>query len=464
MALDYPTATTLEIVAALRVRDVSAVELAQAAIARIKALDGALNAVVVRDFDNAIAAARAADEQLAGGVTGPLLGVPMTVKESWDLTGYPTTWGDERHRQHRATSDATIVQRLKGAGAVILGKTNVPVWCADWQSENPIYGRTNNPHALTHSPGGSSGGGAAALAAGFVPLEMGSDIGGSIRIPATFCGVFGHKTTHNIVPFTGHAMGGFRGQSPELSVGGPMARSAADLKLALSVVAGPDGEAAKGYRLTLPAPRHTKLADYRLLVLDEHPRAKTSTDVRAAIARLAGDLERAGAKVARQSDLLPDLGHLHGVYLKMMLSIVTRRDPNARQPISVHEWFDLQDQQVRNRREWAALFSQFDAVIAPAFGTSTFPHALEKEWKDRTIVIDGQPTPYGDQLAWQGPAIFANLPSTAVPLGKNAEGLPIGAQIIGPYLEDRTTIALAGLIHPENAPIAEFPAHMPEMA
>jgi len=190
---EYARAGAREMAAALAARQVSAAELFEAAVARIEAVDGPINAVVVRDFDRAREAAKTADAALARGERGPLLGVPMTVKEAFNVAGLPTTWGLEASKDWIASEDAVVVTRLKAAGAVIVGKTNVPPHLADWQSANGVYGRTNNPHDLTRSPGGSSGGSAAALAAGMVPLEFGSDIGGSIRIPSAFCGVFGHK-------------------------------------------------------------------------------------------------------------------------------------------------------------------------------------------------------------------------------------------------------------------------------
>ncbi len=227
---------------ALAARQVSAAELCEEAIRTIEAKDGPINAVVVRDFDRAREAAKAADAALAGGETRPLLGVPMTVKDSHHVAGLPTTWGLAPFKDWKASVNSTGVARLKAAGAVILGKTNIPPNLGDWQADNPVYGRTNNPHDLGRSPGGSSGGGAAALAAGMVPLEFGSDIGGSIRVPAHFCGVFGHKPTFDLVPQTGHAPPGFEGPSAGVQFGvvGPLARSAADLQLALNVLAGPE--------------------------------------------------------------------------------------------------------------------------------------------------------------------------------------------------------------------------------
>ena len=200
-AAPYLSAT--ELLRMLAQREVSARELTESAIARIEALDHKINAVVVRDFDRARAAADAADVALAGGEHRPLLGLPMTVKEEFNVAGLPTTWGIEKFRDWRPDADALAVQRLKAAGAIILGKTNVPAGLSDWQSYNPVYGTTNNPWDLGRSPGGSSGGAAAALAAGFVPLELGSDIGGSLRCPAHFCGVFAHKPSLDLVPKRG---------------------------------------------------------------------------------------------------------------------------------------------------------------------------------------------------------------------------------------------------------------------
>ena len=221
--LDLASADATDLVAALACREVSALELCDAAIARIEQRDAAINAVVVRDFERARDQARAADAALAAGERRPLLGVPMTVKESFNVAGLPTTWGFERARDLRPTEDAVAVARLKAAGAVILGKTNVPVALGDWQSVNPLYGRSSHPLDAKRTPGGSSGGAAAALAAGMVALELGSDIGGSIRVPAHFCGVFGHKPSHDLLPARGHDFPGFPSGAPSpVAVIGPL--------------------------------------------------------------------------------------------------------------------------------------------------------------------------------------------------------------------------------------------------
>jgi amidase len=444
---DYATAGAGEMAAALAARQVSAVELFAAAVARIEAVDGPINAVIVRDFDRAHETAKAADAALARGERAPLLGVPMTVKEAFNMEGLPTTWGLEPFKDWIAPEDAVVVTRLKAAGAVILGKTNVPPNLADWQSANPIYGRTNNPHDLTRSPGGSSGGSAAALAAGMVPLEFGSDIGGSIRIPSAFCGVFGHKPSYGLVPGRGHQPPGVTGLPPPLNVVGPLARSVADLELALDVTAGPADAEAQAYRLELPAPRRARLADFRVLMLPSHPLAPVDSEIHGALETLAKSIETAGASVLWSSPLLPDLAASHRTYLAILLTALSRGAPPNPNALSAQAYLDALDGQAAIRRQWAALFKEFDVVVAPVLGAVAFAHFdLSVDWPDRKLTIDGEPASFGDQLAWPGVATLANLPVTATPIGKTRDGLPIGAQVIGPYLGDRTTLAFARMI------------------
>jgi amidase len=446
MSLDLARTTAAGLAAGLKNKSFSALELCDAQIARIEALDSRINAVVVRDFERARADARNADAAIARGETKPLLGIPMTVKESFDLRGHPTTWGFTEHVEHRAREDALTVQRLKGAGAVILGKTNVPPALADWQSANPIYGRTNNPHDVTRSAGGSSGGSAAAIAMGFSALELGSDIGGSVRVPAAFCGVYGHKTSHGVIPQGGHAYGGLAVAPSMLAVIGPMARSAADLATALQVVAGPDAEASAN-KLVLPLPRHGSLKSFRVFVLDHHPAARADSDTNGAIEALADHLTKEGASVARQSSLLPDIAASWKTYQSMLHTITTRRSTNPpRPPISAHDWMDHLDAQHRLRRQWSDFFRHFDIVLCPAFGTPAFPHTDEDDWRKRSLAMDGGPCNFGAQLGWAGIATVANLPSTTVPLGVNRAGLPLACQAVGPFLEDLTTIAFAGMV------------------
>ncbi len=446
--------TAAQLAAGLRKKAFSAQELCRASIERIQQLDPQINAVVVRDFERAHTEARLADEALARGEQKTLTGIPVTVKESFDLRHHATTWGLTIHSEHVAREDALAVQRLKAAGAVVLGKTNVPPALGDWQSANPIYGRTNNPYDVTRSPGGSSGGGAAAIAMGFSALEMGSDIGGSIRVPAAFCGVYGHKPSHGLLPMGGHAAGGALVAPQLLSVIGPMARSAQDLAMALDVVAGPDAESPAN-KVALPPPRHALLRNFRVFLLDHHPVARADRNILGALEKLADHLTREGATVARQSSLLPDLNVQWKAYQIILHTILSHRDPTVtRAPISAHDWLDQLDLQLRIRRQWHEFFRHFDIVICPAFGTSAFPHSDEMDWRNRSLDIDGEVANFGAQLGWAGIATVANLPSTATPLGLSASGLPVAVQAIGPFLDDKTTIAFAGMVGHEIEPPA----------
>lgn len=447
-SLDTLDASAGELVAALAARRVGALELTDAAIARIEARDGPINAVVVRDFDRAREAARAADAALARGERRPLLGLPMTVKESHNVAGLATTWGFEPWKGFVAPADSLGVSRLKAAGAVILGKTNVPPFLGDFQSNNPIYGRTRNPWNLDRTPGGSSGGGAAAVAAGMVPLEFGSDIGGSIRNPAHFCGIYGHKASYNLIPQRGHSPPHTDGGGVALAVLGPLARSATDLDLALDVLAGPDAIEGVGYRLALPPARHARLADHRILVIDRHPLAEADEEVRGGLNDLAGRLEALGARVARASDLLPSLAETHASYMSLLQAAMARGNPQA-PTITATEWMNLLDAQTIFRRRLAKLFETVDVVLTLVHGAPAFPHDDSPDPSTRVLTLNGQPTPYFAQLAWIGLATYGNLPATVAPLGCTREGLPFGVQIVGPYLEDRTTIGFARLMERE---------------
>lgn len=450
---DLQTTSATDLLAALRDKQVSATELCEASIARIEAHDAPINAVIVRDFDRARADAKAADAAIAKGEGGVLCGLPMTVKESFDLTGYPTTWGFKHDDPYIATEDAIIVQRLKAAGAVILGKTNVPPALADWQSNNPVYGRTNNPHDLTRSPGGSSGGSAAAIAAGFSALEVGTDIGGSVRIPAAFCGVFGLKTTYGILSLGGHMPphADRHMRPPPLSVAGPLARSAQDLALAMKVIASRDPMAAGG-PLAFDKPTQSRPGDFRVLIIADHPRTMADATVRAALDDIANQVEADGGKVSRSSDHLPDHGDIHRRYQKMLQTVINRRSGDARAPISSHEFMDLEDEQHLFRRRMTKLFEDFDILLTPTFGTGAFPHTTEPDWKKRSIDIDGAPTPYGDQMGWISAATFGNLPACAFPAGVDANNMPISLQAVGPHLADPTCLKFAELLARPVAP------------
>jgi len=408
----------------------------EAAIARIEALDGEINAVVVRDFERARAAADQADAAVARGEQAPLLGVPMTVKEAFDVAGLPTSWGFEQHRDFIAREDAVAVQRLKAAGAIILGKTNVPVGLADHQAVNPIYGRTRNPHDPARSPGGSSGGSAAALASGMVPLELGSDIGGSIRVPSAFCGVWGHKPTYGALNLDGHYFPGSDGHAPPMGVIGPLARDPDDLALALDLLADRPLEQADG----------RGPGDWRILLVAAHPFAPTSGSITAALEAVGAALEAAGAKVDRDHPILADLSAQFGTYLPFLVAALSRGIGQDRAMVALPAWFDYLDRQARAVRTWSALFADYDAVIAPVFGVTAYPHD-DTPATERKLMVDGRSTTYGAQLAFPALAAFPGLPATAVPVGRDKEGLPIGVQVIAGHWKDHTAIAIGRAVH-----------------
>jgi amidase len=469
--------TAVEMSAALAAKKVSAVELAQDAIDRIERHDAKINAICVRDFERGLEAARAADASLARGETKPLLGIPLTVKESYNIAGLPTTWGFVPQKDFRPPEDALSISRVKTAGGVILGKTNVPLGLGDWQSYNDIYGTTNNPFDLGRTPGGSSGGSSAALAAGYGPLSLGSDIGGSLRVPAFHCGVYAHKPTFALVPSRGHTPPPFPPLplDRDLAVIGPMARSALDLALLLDVIAGPDPlEAGTAYRLALPPPRYDALKSFRVLLVDTDPVMPTNAVVRAAIDKLAGNLGKAGVKVERDSPLLPDFAASSRLYMRMLMSFLAASFPPERfaaaqagaaklEPddmslaaerlrgivLSHRDWVLADGGRARLRAQWRELFKSFDAVICPVMPTPAYPHNHSPEQETRRINIDGKDHVYPDQLSWPGIATLPGLPATAIPIGLSPDGLPVGVQILGPWLEDRTPLKLAELIERE---------------
>ncbi len=476
VALEYLSAGQLS--EGLRRKRFSSLELTNHLIARIEHRDAAINAVVVRDFERAREAARAADAALARGEARPLLGVPITVKESFNVAGLPTTWGIPQAKDFRASEDALIVARCRNAGAVLLGKTNVPLRLDDWQSYNAIHGVTRNPWDPGRTPGGSSGGSAAALAAGFAPLELGSDIGGSLRVPAHFTGVMALKPTLGLVPSRGHAPPGAQPlpRNDDLAVVGPMARSAADLKLLFDVIAGPDElSTGVGWRLALRPPRHEQLARYRVLMIDSHPLVPTAAPVRAALERLAGRLARSGVKVERSHARLPDLTEASRLYMRLLVSFSTAFLPQARYDViknagasftpddrslaaeraraiglSHRDWVMADIARGRLQQQWRALFAEVDVVLCPPMPVTAFAHDPSEPMYERRLAVDGTPYPYIDVgLVWAGPATSAGLPAAVVPIDRGDSPLPIGVQILGPYLEDRTVLAFAAEIERE---------------
>lgn len=448
--------------------EIGCVELLDHFLARVERLNPRINAVIAADADRARSRARRLDGGSREGA-GPLFGVPMTVKESFDLVGLPTTWGFPERKDHRADADALAVARLEQAGAVVFGKTNVPVGLADWQSFNPVYGTTNNPWNTAHTPGGSSGGGAAACAAGFGGLELGSDIGGSIRVPAHYCGLFGHKPTWGLCPPRGHSLANAAAMT-DISVIGPLARSARDLAMALDAIAGPD-PAESGLTVTLPAPRATRPSELRIAVWSHEPGHATDAETTALIELLADHLAAEGAEVSRIARPDVDVTEAWHLYLTLLDAALSGRmtDPVVAErraakallragdqsadaimlratDLPHREWLKLNERRHQLRRTWSAFFRHWDVLLCPAMATPALPHMQQGQTWERTVTVEGHVIPYNDMLFWPGLTGAFHLPASVAPIGLSQSGLPIGVQIVGPIYGDRTTIAVAELL------------------
>ena len=470
--LDLDTATATDAVAALASGTIGSEELLDAFLARIDERNGAVNAVVAFDVDRARERARRADADRANGVSwGPLHGLPMTIKDAYETEGLVTTSGAPELAELVPDRDADAVALLKAAGAIVFAKTNLPLYAGDTQTANDVYGTTSNPWDLTRSPGGSSGGAAAALATGMTLLELGSDIGGSIRNPSHYCGVFGHKPTFGAVPERGHIPGP-PGQlnRTDLGVMGPMGRSTADLVLGMDVLAAGDLLGVPGGRLP-PAPdRIASLADLRIGVWLDDPAAPTDGAVldvlEAAVSALAG----AGATVVDDIRPASSLSELHLLYAGFLASAISTGYPDeviafltevaggfdpddrsigstmTRGMVQTHrDWVRADDRRAHVRREWATVFESVDVMITPVTPVAAVPHDTAIPMDQRTIEVDGAPRPYLDQIVWAGLATLPYLPATAIPAGRTSAGLPVGFQIVGPEFADRTTLRVAAL-------------------
>ncbi len=465
-------APATELVAAIDRKEISSVELLDAFVARIDKHNPAINAVVALDLDRARAACRAADDELARGHRrGPLHGLPMTIKDSIETEGVVTTSGAPNLAGHVPVRDADAVARLKAAGAIVFGKTNLPIYAGDCQTYNEVYGTTNNPWNLDRTPGGSSGGSAAALAAGLTGFELGSDIGGSIRNPAHLCGVFGLKPTYGIVPGRGHIPGppGMLSE-PDVASLGPLGRSTGDLALGLDVLAAAPPDRAVAWHLELPPPRRSALADYRLTAWLDDAAAPVDAAVLDALTTALDGLRGAGAAI--DEDPVPvSLADASELFEQLVFTVTGSSIPeplfeaacaveatpraddepaptrSARAVAMRHRtWARLNEARHRQRAGWAEFFGSHDAVLAPVMQTAAFPHTHEGNLFARTLTVNGEARPYVDTLRWCGAFGVVYLPAAVVPIGLTADGLPVGLQIVGPYLQDRTVLDIAGRV------------------
>ncbi len=433
----------------LRGGELSSRELTELLLARIDAVDPALNAVVELRREAALGEAAAADQATArGGEVGPLHGVPITVKEALDVAGLHTTWGNPAFKDFVADADATVVRRLAEAGAIVVGKTNVAAMLGDFaQTANELYGVTNNPWDPARTPGGSSGGAAAAVAAGLSFLDVGSDLVGSIRIPASFCGVYGLRPSVATVPLTGFEPPGPPAPPSEttyLSALGPLGRSAADLRTALRATAGPEGQAAKAYAWTLPAARHARLPEFRVGVVLDHPGSPVSGEVAGPLSDAVDALARAGATVVEGWPEGVDpvrVAESFGFHVGLFFAFQQAGAADA----GIAEVVDHEHRRMAARAAWTRYFDDLDVFLCPATFTAAFPHD-PRPFDERTIATPEGDRPYTDLVFWIAHASLPGLPAVAAPIGGTAAGLPVGAQLVGPLYEDDTAITFAELL------------------
>jgi amidase len=464
-----PFASASECLNALQKREISSVELLELYLNRIERYNPDINAIVIPDYENARKTAAEADAARSRGEEKPLLGLPITIKDCLDVKGLRGTAGVPDFAERRPEQDARIVARAREAGAVLIGKTNVPPNAGDWQSNNPIFGRTRNPWNLDRSPGGSTGGGAAALAAGLATLEFGSDIGGSIRIPAAFCGVYGHRPSDSAIPHSGHFPGSPLPNSAfSLGVFGPLARSPKDLELALDVIAGPDAGEDVAWRLEFPAARHERLDSFRVAVMPPLGWLVVEDEIQSSVERVADHLRQQGATVeVARPDALGDYRDYYALYASLLAVLMNLGlSPEDRQksaeelanqddPFSISyrrgltgnaaDYVIWHSQREAYRAAFREFFKQWDVLIAPITLVPPFPHD-DSPLMQRTLTVNGQKVSYLQQLVYPSLATLVGHPATAITVGLNREGLPLGLQVIGPYLEDRTPLRFAQLL------------------
>src|SRR5579883_3187378 len=430
----------------IRERRISSREAVDYFLARIAQLDGKINSVVTIDADRARAEAARADAARArDDAMGPLHGVPMTVKDSFQTAGMRTTSGAPELADYVPAEDAWPVARLRAAGAIIFGKTNLPIYAGDLQSYNAVFGTTNNPCDLARTPGGSSGGSAAALACGFTPIELGSDIGGSIRLPSHMSGVTGHKPSYGIVPAHGQIPGPPGTLTlADLAVVGPMARTVEDLEIGLDVLAGPNRWDLPAWRLELPPPRHVELREYRVAVWLDDPICRLEPEVLALLEHAARTLASAGAVVdyeARPGFSLEKVFTTFAALLQAALSgavpaekiekyaTATGDTPAARlkrlQAMRHREWLSHNERRLQMRRKWEEFFKTWDAMLMPVMPCPAIPHDHSEPIASRSVMVGGERRSYWDLNTWMAPAGACYLPATVIPVGCVANRLPV---------------------------------------
>jgi len=446
-------ASTVRQAEAIRSGEITSRALLELFIARIERINPQLNAVVTLDLERARAAADAADEaQARGDDLGPLHGVPITIKDALETEGIRSTGGATELHNNVPSRDAPVVRAVKDAGAIVFGKTNLPRWSSDIQSFNDMFGTTVNPWNPDHVPGGSSGGAAAAVATGLTSFEIGTDIGGSIRFPSSFCGVFGHKPSWSVVPSTGyidHVNGGTT--EADVNVLGPIARSAEDLELLLGILLRQDGPLVAQLP---PAPED--LSTLRVAAWLDDPFCPVDAEVIEVMSAAVDALEASGIAVDRTARPDVDPAEASGLGMWMVTSAMLQssiedvvegaEDAGANAGSSHRQWLEGHTAREAIRAKWAEFFERYDAILMPIGFVPPFPHDQEGNFGTRTLTCNGEERPYADLVRWTILTGMAYLPATVPPIGRGASGLPISFQVVGAYGADYLTIRLAARI------------------
>lgn len=463
--------TATDLAAQIRTGDLGSRELLDHYLGRIERLNGEINAIVTFDLERAQEAAAAADQAVADGADlGPLHGLPISVKDAIATEGVRTTGGASELTDNVPSADAPVVKAVKDAGAVVFGKSNLPRWSGDIQAYNPMFGVTNNPWDVARGPGGSSGGASAAVSAGLTSFEIGTDIGGSVRLPAHFAGVCGHKPSFGVIPQLGYVSHTSAGTTEaDVNVFGPLARSVGDLELLLDVMAGPNPDRSAAWTLELPKPRHGAPEDFRVAAWLDDAAVPVAADVGEVLQACAAALEADGVQLDHAARPGVELAEVWDVGLPLISAattpsrtadeferqVETAEDDSLPQQTRMRanasamrhrDWLLLTEQREAHRALWADFFTRHDVLLCPVSASAAFPHVHDGNLYTRTIEIDGTTRPYADLIAWTSFIGYVHLPSTVVPVGLTPSGLPVGIQVVAPFLEDKTALAFAAHI------------------
>lgn len=474
--MKYEEASAAALLEMLKNGETTSEELLDYYLERVKKFNDKVNAVIEVNEADARKRAKEADEARKRGESwGPLHGLPITVKDVFLVKGFKISVGTSFYKDYEVTENADIINRLLNAGAIIYAKTNVPVWAADWQTYNNIYGTTNNPYDLSKTCGGSSGGAAASLASGFTTLEVGSDLGGSIRIPAHFCGVYGHRPTYGITSMYGHVPGDPGDRAvPDLSVTGALARTADDLNLMLDVITGAEYPANKAVTIKLPEYDKMELKDFKVIAWFDDDFCNVGSEMKEKYQELVENLRKRGVTVDCKrpegysleetykymrflsggivaTGLAPFfrvvfgiMGALLGLHKKGKLAVGWRE--YIRGMLKSHRTWLLYDEgRAKLKYKYMKLYDNYDVLLMPVAPWNAFRHD-HKPIILRKLIVDRKKRGYLEHIPWIAIPTVMGFPATSVPIGKDKEGMPVNVQVVSGAYEDKKCIRFGKLL------------------